>query len=141
MLEIQLNSQKIFIADIKDVKKRVRELESRSSDTKSRLAPILKKLWNPERQLQIISKDTDFENLRKNFPQFREVIEYFENSIICSARLEAPLQIPPILLLGNPGLGKTFFVSKFAELIGLPFFEISLATITATFSLSGGNIR
>lgn len=136
-----MNSQKIFIADINDVKKRVKELESRSSDSKSRLAPILKKLWNPERHLQIVSQDTNFDNLRKNFPQFEKVIEYFENSIICSARLEVSLQIPPILLLGDPGLGKTYFVSEFAELINLPFFEISLATVTATFGLSGGNIQ
>jgi ATP-dependent Lon protease len=52
-----------------------------------------------------------------------------------------PFEIPPILLQGDPGMGKTYFVSEFAKLVDLPFKELSMATMTASFVLSGGNLQ
>ncbi len=129
------------IADLKDVKKRVDDLKHRSDDIKSRLANTLKGLWNVERILKAVSIETSFDKLRQSFPQFEEVIDFYENSIITLAKLNLPFEIPPVLLQGEPGLGKTYFASELAKLIDLPFFEISLATTSSSFILSGGNIQ
>lgn len=129
------------IADFKKVKNRVDTLKHRSDDVKSRLAATLKLLWNPKRQLQLVSADVDFSSLRLNFPQFEEVIEFYENTAISLARLGLPFEIPPILLEGDPGLGKTFFASELCKCLQLPFYEISLATMSASFALGGGNIQ
>lgn len=129
------------IADFKCIQNRVEELKNRSTDIKSRLSVPLKKLWNPERTLRPVSLNIDFENLRLRFPQFDEVIVLYENSVITLARLGLPFKVPPVLLLGDPGLGKTYFTSELAKLLNFPFFEISLATATASFSLSGGSIQ
>lgn len=129
------------IANFNDVKKRVDDLKYRSDDIKSRLAVTLKKLWNTERVHRSVSIDTDFSSLRQRFPQFEQVIDFYENTIISLAKLNLPFEIPPILLQGDPGLGKTFFVSELAKLINLPFFEISLATATSSFALSGSSIQ
>ncbi len=129
------------IADFNSVKKRVEDLKNRSDDIKSRLATTLKNLWNTERTLRSIPENIDFSSLRQRFPQFDEVIDFYENTIISLARLALPFEIPPILLQGDPGLGKTFFASELAKLLDLPFSEISLATATSTFALSGGSIQ
>lgn len=129
------------IADFNKVKARVEELKHRSDDVKSRLAHALKKLWSPNRFLRAIPLDVDFTSLRIRFPQFNEVIDYYENTIISLAKLNLPFEISPVLLLGDPGLGKTFFASELAKLINLPFHEISLASATSSFALSGGNIQ
>ena len=129
------------IADFNSVKKRVEDLKHRSDDIKSRLAVTLKKLWNTERTLRSVPENIDFSSLRGRFPQFDEVIDFYENTIISLARLGLPFEIPPILLQGDPGLGKTFFASELAKLIDLPFSEISLATATSTFALSGSSIQ
>lgn len=129
------------IADANHIKNRVDELKYRSEDIKSRLAPILKALWNPERTLGKVPEHVDLSGLRKSFPHFEEVIDFYENSIISLSRLNFPLEVPPILLQGDPGLGKTYFASELAKSINLPFFEISLATTSASFSLSGGNLQ
>ena len=42
---------------------------------------------------------------------------------------------------GDPGLGKTYFVSELARLLRLNFYEISLATTTANFAISGGSTQ
>jgi len=69
------------------------------------------------------------------------VIDFYENTIVSLARLNLPFEISPILLQGDPGLGKTFFSSELAKLLDLPFKEISLATATSSFALSGSNIQ
>lgn len=129
------------IADINHVKKRVDELQSRSDDIKSRVGLTLKKLWNPERVLRAVPESVDMDSLRLRFPQFRDVVDFYQNSIITLARLELPFEVPPILLQGDPGLGKTYFASELAKCINLEFFEISLATTTATFALTGGSLH
>jgi len=48
------------------------------------------------------------------------VIDFYENTIVSLARLNLPFEISPILLQGDPGLGKTFFSSELAKLLDLP---------------------
>lgn len=135
------NNPTYSIADINKVKERVEELKHRSDDVKSRLAHTLKKLWNTERTICSIPADIDFTSLHLRFPQFNEVIDFYENTIISLAKLNLPFEVPPVLLQGDPGLGKTFFASELAKLIKLPFYEISLASTTSSFALSGSNIQ
>lgn len=129
------------IADFNNIKKRVDDLRHRSDDVKSRLALTLKKLWNSERVLRSVPANLDLSSLRERFPQFEEVTDFYENTIISLAQLNLPFEIPPVLLQGDPGLGKTFYASELAKLIELPFFEISLATATSSFALSGGSVQ
>lgn len=136
-----INDPTYSIADFKNIKNRVEELKYRSDDIKSRLSIPLKKLWNPERTLRSVSPNIDFENLRLRFPQFDGVIDFYENSVITLAKLNLPFEVTPVLLQGDPGLGKTYFASELAKLLNFPFFEISMATATSSFSLSGGNLQ
>ncbi len=129
------------IAKIEHVKKRVDELQSRSDDIKGRVGHTLKKLWNPERVLRAVPDGVDLDSLRSRFPQFNDVIDFYENSIVSLSRLDLPFEIQPILLQGDPGLGKTYFASELAKCIQLPFFEFSLATTSASFGLCGGNLQ
>jgi ATP-dependent Lon protease len=129
------------IAQHEQVKNRVSELSKRSDDVKSRLALTLKALWQPERELAILSNTDIFQELKDRFPHFIEVIELLESNAIALSKLELPFEFPPILLQGDPGLGKTYFFSEFARLTGFPFYEISMATITASFALAGNSTQ
>lgn len=135
------NDQIYSIANIEQVHKRVNSLKSRSEEVKSRVAIPLKQLWNPERTLKAVPLATDFSNLKTNFPQFKEVIEFYECIVFTMYYLGQPFEAPPVLLQGDPGLGKTYFVSELAKLLQLPFYEISMATMTASFVLSGGSLQ
>ncbi len=129
------------IANPEHVKSRVAELSRRSEDIKSRLAGTLKKLWNPDRNLAPISNLASFLPLRTRFPNFSEAIDLFDGNAIGLSMLGLPLEVTHILLLGEPGLGKTKFVSELAKVLQLPYFELSLATITSSFVLSGGDLQ
>lgn len=130
-----------MLAQPEHVRKRVKELSKRSEDVKSRLAPTLKQLWLPERPLASITDLLCFSTIREKFPNFVEVIDLLESNAIGLDRLGMPFECSPILLLGEPGLGKTLFVSEFARLTSIPFYEISLATTSASFALTGGNTQ
>lgn len=136
-----MSNHQINIARKQDVERRIQELSRRSSDIKSRLAPALKSLWNPERSLACIENLDCFTDLKHRFPNFKEVITLFEANAKGLAKNKQPLACGPILLAGDPGLGKTYFVSELAQAIGIPFYELSLANLTASFVISGGNLQ
>lgn len=119
----------------------VKSHDRRASDIKSRLAPVLKGLWKSRRPNKVISTEIDFEELRVSFPQFKEVINYIQLQANVSRKFNRPFKLSPILLLGDAGLGKTLFVSEAAKLLHLPYFEMSLATVTAGFALSGTSLQ
>lgn len=45
--------------------------------------------------------------------------------------------IPPLLLNGLPGVGKTQFANELAHVLGVPLLQFNLAHATASFSLAG----
>ncbi len=78
--------------------------------------------------------------LKQTFPNFSEVLEEIA-AHLALARLagedEAPLFFPPILLVGPPGVGKTYFAQQLCETLGAHFNETSLNSNSAGFILSG----
>lgn len=131
----------IQIASVEAVRSRIDKLRYRSEEVKGRLAEVLIDLWNPERILKRVDPAVNVSSLKYGYPQFTEVIDAIDNNIYVSSLIEGPFHMGPILLQGNPGLGKTYFVKQLADVLGLPYFEISLATITASFTLSGGSLQ
>jgi ATP-dependent Lon protease len=86
-------------------------------------------------------------HLRINFPNFCEVIDLVEGACALSnLATQGYLQIPPLLLLGPPGIGKTAFVQELSRLIGVNFSRIdigisSTSAILAGLSLTWGSGR
>jgi ATP-dependent Lon protease len=121
----------------------VESLEKRSADIKGRLAPTLKALWKSKSKKanQVIRKEIDFEKVRVAFPHFKEVINYIQLQANVSRKFGRPFKLSPMLFLGEAGLGKTLFASQLADLLKLPYFEMSLTTVTANFALSGTSLQ
>ena len=136
-----MSSHQFSIAQTEQVHKRINELSKRSSEVQSRLALPLKKLWDPVRSLACVDNLNVFAELQERFPNFSEVIRFYEVNAIALQRLDQPFEAVPVLLQGDPGLGKTYFVSEIARLLRLNFYEISLATTTANFTISGSSTQ
>lgn len=59
--------------------------------------------------------------LREEFPWFTELLDFLEMWIERNASLGvADCRLPPLLLLGGYGCGKTFFGKRLAEVLGVP---------------------
>jgi len=132
---------KINIVDHEALYQRVLETNKSGQEIQSRLAKPLKQLWNSERELLKVKDLTIFPKLRNKYPNFCEVTDEFEAAAIGLGRLGLDFEISPILLIGEPGIAKTLYAESLAKSTGLPFFQINMATITAKFVLSGGNLQ
>ncbi|MDO8301298.1 AAA family ATPase [Lacisediminimonas sp.] len=81
------------------------------------------------------------DELQKRFPNFSEVVAMIQRGIVLRRLTEYPLaHAQPILLLGDPGIGKTAFSKALADAFRTHFFEIRMNGLTAGFTIGGSDI-
>lgn len=131
----------VSLANKEAIVNRVHELRNRDNSIKARLGPILKRLWNPKRECAFGVSHQAFDRLAIDFPNFQEVINYWKVAATISLMTNTPFASQPVLLSGSPGVGKSFFVSEAAKAMGLYFDELSLASLSGGFLISGMNIQ
>ena len=74
-------------------------------------------------------------------PNFGAVIDDLKKSLALAISGNEAVQFTPILLLGEPGLGKTHFARKLAHALGTGFEFVSLSSLTAGWVLSGASAQ
>jgi ATP-dependent Lon protease len=76
--------------------------------------------------------------LHRDFPNFEKATSFVQAQLaLCRCTQEQLLQLPPLLLAGPPGIGKTFYAAMLARVLGLPITEVQVSTLSADFSLGG----
>ena len=78
--------------------------------------------------------------LREIFPNLEEPLNFIaEHLAVRRANGDDDFRIPPILLIGPPGIGKTYIAHEIARLIGFYPKTINMGSVTASFVLSGSD--
>ena len=72
-------------------------------------------------------------------PNFAPVIDDIKKQLALAISGNQPLAFTPILLLGEPGLGKTHFAKSLAKVLGTGFELVSMSSLTAGWILSGAS--
>ncbi len=104
-----------------------------------RLRDLLDDSRNPARRL-VIADETmigRIENVRSQSPHFSEVIGLVGRAAKLSFVTKSPLAIPPLLLLGSPGIGKSFFAQSLAEAIGTHLERVAMDMLSDHGTLTG----
>lgn len=133
--------QSIELVSHELVEKRVNEIKNRGTDYKSKIGPTLKKLWDSNRELLQVNDPSGIDTLYSKFPNFTDTLNIYRPYIIRSQKLPRPFVVKPVLLLGPPGIGKTYFVSELAKALTLPFFRLAMNNISGNFALAGGSLQ
>jgi ATP-dependent Lon protease len=81
----------------------------------------------------------DIDGLIEELPNFEEPLEDIRKQLALCLSSDDPLELEPMLLLGDPGIGKTHFARKVAELLGTGFGFVPMSSLTAGWVLSGAS--
>lgn len=90
---------------------------------------------------QLKAVHTALEKLRLTQPHFGEVIDFVMQHQALSSRSRAALPMTPILLNGEPGLGKTHFAFELAAVIGTTCRRVAFDTPVTAATLMGSDRR
>ena len=74
------------------------------------------------------------------FPHCRSLVTTVENMLELSRCSRGPLRLPPILLAGPPGVGKTAVALELAKVLGVPSYTANMGQATAGFVLNGASL-
>lgn len=73
-----------------------------------------------------------------DFPNFKKVTEFVQRrALLCSVTPNAAFKLPPILLSGPPGTGKTAFSQRLARALNVPLTCVDVSTLDNAFKLTG----
>jgi ATP-dependent Lon protease len=72
-------------------------------------------------------------------PNFGAVLEDIRKHLALCVDSEDSIEMPPMLLLGEPGIGKTHFARKISQLLGTGFGFVPMSSLTAGWVLSGAS--
>ena len=76
--------------------------------------------------------------LERDFPHCSEVTALLRRRIALAHCCPSPtLRLPPLLLSGAPGCGKTALAKRIAALLAVPLAEIDMATVHTSFTVVG----
>jgi ATP-dependent Lon protease len=79
------------------------------------------------------------DHLYDDLPNFGEVLDDVKRQLALCEDSRDALEITPLLLLGPPGVGKTFFARELSLLLGTGMGFISMSSMTAGWVLSGAS--
>lgn len=113
-------------------------------ETSMRLVNIQRKLTK-ENNFKPLAKidDTTLAGLDEaNFPNFSEFSKYLKTRFaLAKMGVNNGFQLPPILLLGNPGVGKSEFLSRLSKKIKTGILSINVASAQSASQLTGSDIQ
>lgn len=81
----------------------------------------------------------DMAALYEQLPNFTEALDDVRRHVALSQDSRDGLEVTPMLLLGPPGIGKTHFAKKLAELLGTGMSLVPMSSMTAGWLLSGSS--
>jgi len=81
----------------------------------------------------------EMQALYDELPNFGEVLEQIRRQLALCVDSADDIELPPILLLGGPGIGKTHFARRVSQLLGTGFGFVPMSSLTAGWVLSGAS--
>jgi ATP-dependent Lon protease len=125
-----------------DVERRLAKLQSQGSERDhEQLRATYERMLErgPDRFAVKPSGVPEMARLYDQLPNFNEALDDLKRHVALSQDSADHLELTPMLLLGPPGVGKTHFARKMAELLGTSMNLVPMSSMTAGWLLSGSS--
>src|SRR5690242_2847903 len=126
------------VYDVPAVEKALHELPPGANETLRALYEKMVKLGG-QRFTVKPSALPEMDALFDELPNFNEVLEDIRKHLALCVGSNDSIELPPMLLLGEPGIGKTHFARKLSQLLGTGFGFVPMSSLTAGWVLSGAS--
>src|SRR6266850_3069429 len=126
------------VYDVPAVEKALHELSSTANEALRALYEKMLRLGG-QRFTVKPSALPEMDALFDELPNFTEVLEDIRKHLALCIDSDDSVELPPMLLLGEPGIGKTHFARKIAQLLGTGFGFVPMSSLTAGWVLSGAS--
>ena len=140
----QSSSFKLPIANLRsvfrprDVERKLAKLPDRDHENlRTTYERMLER--GPERFQVKPSGIPDMASLYDQLPNFTDALDDVKRHVALSQDCRDGLDVTPMLLLGPPGIGKTHFARKLADLLGTGMSLVPMSSMTAGWLLSGAS--
>ena len=126
------------VYDIPAVEKALQELAPAASEA---LRAVYEKMLRLGGQRFTVKPSAlpEMESLFADLPNFAVVLGEVRKHLALCVDSNDSIELPPMLLLGEPGIGKTHFARKLAQLLGTGFGFVPMSSLTAGWVLSGAS--
>lgn len=125
--------------DPSHVEKRIEKLTGQRSDFALRDMYEKMLVRGPERFQVKPSRIPEMDTLYDELPNFHSALDDIKRQVALCQDSPEGLEITPIFLLGEPGIGKTYFARRISELLGTGLGLIPMGQMTAGWLLSGSS--
>jgi len=83
----------------------------------------------------------DLDALIDELPNFAQPLQDIRRQLALCLSSDDPMELEPMLLLGDPGIGKTHFAKKLSRLLGTGYTFVGMSSLTAGWILSGASAQ
>ena len=77
------------------------------------------------------------EELKTKTPNFTEVVDCIQDAASLATRYNRPITVIPILTVGEPGIGKTYFTDQLSKFLEVPLRRIAMDSFQSGSVLTG----
>src|SRR5919108_2299028 len=126
------------VYDVSSVEKALQELSPTANEALRSLYEKMVRLGG-QRFTVKPSALPEMERLFSELPNFTDVLADIRKHLALCIDSEDSIELPPMLLIGEPGIGKTHFARKISQLLGTGFGFVPMSSLTAGWVLSGAS--
>ncbi len=127
--------------DVYDVSTVEKALQGLSASASESLRALYEKMMRLGGQRFTVKPSSlpEMDRLFDELPNFTEVLEDIRKHLALCVDSTDSVELPPMLLLGEPGIGKTHFARRLAALLGTGYGFVPMSSLTAGWVLSGAS--